>query len=107
MVQTGESSARLSTTNTTSLKRGVARGGSGSAFSLPELVNIQWEKRRDRPGFACWHTPEGAHAPRRTKTYLGYVSKALLADWEELPDDECRSVIEQWIADRRAEKGIG
>lgn len=102
-----QSSARVSTANATPLKRGVARGGSGSAFSLPKLANIQWEKRTDRPGFTCWHAPHGASAPRQTKTYLGYASKKLLAEWAVLQADHQRAVVEQWVSERRAEKGSG
>jgi hypothetical protein len=91
-----------SAANTTSEKCSVEGGGSGSGFSLPDLVDIQWEKRTDRPGFSCWHTPQGTNASRQTKTYLGYVGKRLLAEWEALPDDQRRAV-----AGRLTEKGCG
>jgi hypothetical protein len=82
------------------------RGGSGSG-SLPPLPAIQWEKRTDRPGYACWHAPEGAQAHRNTKTYLGYVGKQLLAEWLALSESERLAIITAWVVDRRREKGIG
>jgi hypothetical protein len=74
---------------------------------LPVLPGIQWEGKRDRPGWYCWHAPQGAKAHRKTKTYLGYVGKRKLAEWAALPDEVQQSVIEQWVGDRRLEKGIG
>jgi hypothetical protein len=41
---------------------------------------------------------------RKDKTYLGYVSKQLLTTWETFPDRQ--KVIENWIAQNRAEKEI-
>lgn len=75
-------------------------------YSLPALDGIQWEKRTDRPGYAAWHAPEGAKAHRNTKTYLGYVGKRKLAEWTGLPPDRLRAVVEQWVSERRREKGI-
>lgn len=126
--QSGESSAALSPTlpAATSQKaktkaRAQKRGGSGLAEKcggsgseqdlpsdcpLPALDGIQWEKRTDRPGYAAWHAPQGATAHRNTKTYLGYVGRRLLAEWAALLDDQRRAVVEQWVSERRAEKGI-
>jgi hypothetical protein len=74
--------------------------------SLPSIPGIQWEKKTDRPGFAVWHAPEGPKAHRNTKTYLGYVGKKLLAEWQALKDSERQSKIAVWVAARRAEKGL-
>jgi hypothetical protein len=68
---------------------------------LPLLPDIQWEKRTDRPGFSCWHAPEGAQAHRNTKTYLGYVGKKLLAEWLALPKAERLVTVTVWVAERR------
>jgi hypothetical protein len=73
---------------------------------LPSIVGIQWEGKRDRPGWYCWHAPEGAKAHRNTKTYLGYVGKRLLEEWAALPADQRCAAIEQWVATWRTEKGI-
>ena len=40
-------------------------------------------------------------------TYLGYVGKKLLAEWLAMPPDERRAMVEGWINERHAEKGIG
>jgi hypothetical protein len=66
--------------------------GSGSALDVPQgcplppLLNIQWEGKRDRPGWYCWDAPAGAKAHRNTKTYLGYVGRKLLSKWKALPE---------------------
>ncbi|MBI1763122.1 MAG: hypothetical protein HYR56_16970 [Acidobacteria bacterium] len=73
---------------------------------MPPLPAIQWEKRTDRPGFSCWHAPDGAQAHRQTKTYLGYVSRKLLAEWLALPKAELLGTVTAWVADRRTEKGM-
>lgn len=83
----------------------VKRGGSGSD-TLPSLPDIQWEKRTDRPGYGVWFAPDGPQAHRNTKTYLGYVGKRLLAEWEALPESERLTTISVWVADRRAGKGV-
>ncbi|NOT62680.1 MAG: hypothetical protein HOP19_20935 [Acidobacteria bacterium] len=70
------------------------------------MEKLQWEGRTDRPGIEAWHAPQGNNAPRNTKTYLGYVGKKLLAEWEAMPADERRAVVVEWIAERRTEKGI-
>ncbi len=119
---TGESSALISTATAATVsqtsetkarteKRGGSgsvqkRGGSGSN-SLPPLPGIQWEKRTDRPGFSCWHAPQGAKAHRNTKTYLGYTGKKLLAEWLALPEAERLASMAAWVVDRRREKGSG
>lgn len=68
---------------------------------LPPIADIQWEGKRNRPGWYCWHAPQGTKAHRNTKTYLGYVGKRLLAEWETLSDDQRRAAVEQWVAERR------
>ena len=73
---------------------------------LPALEKIQWESKSDRPGWYAWHAPFGTDAPRKTKTYLGYANKGKLAEWLKLPINERRPVVMEWVADRRAEKGI-
>jgi hypothetical protein len=42
--------------------------------------------------------------PVEEGTYLGNISMQLLTTWETLPDRQ--NVIENWIAQNRAEKGI-
>ncbi|MBI3425027.1 MAG: hypothetical protein HY011_18990 [Acidobacteria bacterium] len=87
------------------------RGGSGSAqkrggSGLPVFEGIQWEQRTDRPAMTAWYAPQGARAHRNTKTYLGYISQKLLAEWLALPASERRRVIEAWITDAKAKKGL-
>lgn len=74
----------------------------GSGFeSLPSIPGIQWEKKTDRPGFAVWFAPEGSHAHRNTKTYLGYAGKHLLTKWGALAETERASAIVAWVAERQ------
>lgn len=92
---------------------GSAQKGSGSGSvpnvppgcPLPPLANVQWEANA-KGGWEAWHAPEGANAPRKTKTYLGYVGKRQLAKWERLPTDERRATVAAWIEQKRTEKGI-
>lgn len=74
---------------------------------FPSIIGVQWESKSDRPGWCAWYAPEGNQAPRNTKTYLGYVGKKLLAEWLAMPPDERRAMVEGWINERHAEKGIG
>lgn len=109
-ISTAAAPVQKSETKAPTEKRGgsgsaVKRGGSGSD-TLPALPAIQWEKRTDRPGFGCWHAPEGPQAHRNTKTYLGYVGKKLLAEWLALPEGERLASITGWVATRRTEKGL-
>lgn len=82
-----------------------AKSGSGAGTNLPKFKNLQWELNR-RGGWEAWHAPDGA-TERIYKTYLGYLGKRKLAVWfRDYSGDELRAVLEQWIAERRAEKGI-
>lgn len=93
---------------------GVAEKCTGTGYApevpqgcpLPPLPNIQWEGKKDRPGWYAWHAPDGLKAHRNTKTYLGYVGKKLLGEWERLPKAERLASVAQWVANRRREKGI-
>lgn len=104
------------------VQRPVERTGSGSAEKctgsgsvpdvppgcpLPALAGIQWEGKKDRPGWYCWHAPAGVKAHRNTKTYLGYVGKRKLAEWAALPDARRLATVAAWVAYRRKEKGSG
>jgi hypothetical protein len=81
------------------------KSGSGAGTTLPKIRNLQWERNR-RGGWEAWHAPEGA-TERIHKTYLGYLGKRKLAVWfRDYLDHELRAVLEQWVAERRAEKGI-
>jgi hypothetical protein len=73
---------------------------------LPALVGVQWEGKKDRPGWYAWHAPDGPQAHRNTKTYLGYVGKKMLSEWLALQDNARRSTVENWIMEKRTEKGI-
>ena len=92
---------------------GSAQKGSGSGSvpnvpqgcPLPPLANVQWEANA-KGGWEAWHAPEGANAPRRTKTYLGYLGKRKLAEWEGLAESERLATISFWVAERRTGKGI-
>ena len=77
----------------------------GDDCPLPVLPALVWEQDRDG-GWEAWHAPEGRRTPRRLKTYLGRMGKRKLAGLLALPDEERRAVVEQWVADRRAEKGL-
>ena len=77
----------------------------GSDCPLPDVPGIAWELDRDG-GWECYHAPEGRRAPRRTKKYLGRVGKRQLAKWAALPESERLATVAQWIADRRAGKGL-
>ena len=72
---------------------------------LPPLENLQWEANA-AGGWEAWHAPDGANAPRKSKTYLGYLGKRKLAEWERWSADQRHAVIAQWIGERRAGKGI-
>jgi hypothetical protein len=72
---------------------------------LPPFENLQWEANA-AGGWEAWHAPDGANAPRKSKTYLGYFGKRKLAEWERLPVSERLATVAAWVADRRAEKGI-
>lgn len=78
--------------------------GSGSGYELPELVNVQWEANK-KGGWEAWHVPEGAFH-RKDKTYLGHVGKRQLAAWSKLSPDDARAAVIDWIAEKRATKGI-
>lgn len=82
-----------------------AKLGSGAGTNLPQMKNLQWELNR-RGGWEAWHAPDGA-TERIHKTYLGYVGKRKLAAWlRDHTGEDLRAVIEQWIVERRAEKGL-
>ena len=91
------------TTAKVPVKNVVLKGG-GSG--LPNIHHVQFEQRTDRPGLSVWYAPEGNNAARKTKTYLGYVGKRLLAEWQVLPNAQREQTIRQWVADRRAGKGV-
>src|SRR5262249_44310758 len=77
---------------------------SGTGTFLPDLENLEWEPN-SRGGWEAWHSPPGA-VLRKQRTYLGYVGQKLLAEWEKLPSDERRRVVEGWIRGKRDGKGI-
>jgi hypothetical protein len=91
---------------------GSAQKGSGSGLvpsvpegcPLPPFEKLQWEANA-KGGWEAWHAPEGSSAPRKSKTYLGYVGKRKLAEWERLPEAERLATVTAWVADRRREKG--
>lgn len=70
---------------------------------LPELPRIRWEPNRSG-GWEAWHVPPGAQR-RKGCTYLGYVGKKLLAEWEALPATQRRAAVVTWIQQKRLEKG--
>lgn len=73
---------------------------------LPPFENLQWEANA-KGGWEAWHAPEGSNAPRKSKTYLGYVGKKLLAEWLTLPKAERLTTVAAWVDGRQREKGIG
>lgn len=81
----------------------MAKGG-GSGW--PGLHHIQWEKCTDRPGSKVWYAPQGNHAPRHTKTYLGYVGQKLAAEWEALDTDARATAVREWVTSKLAGKGV-
>jgi hypothetical protein len=76
-----------------------------SAPRLKVLPSIQWEHKRDG-SIEAWHAPEGARK-RAEKTYLGRIGKRRLAGWLAEPSDKLPAIVAEWIATKRAEKGIG
>lgn len=82
----------------------AAKSGSGTGSNLPEFQNLEWEPNR-KGGWEAWHAPPGA-TKRKDKTYLGHVGKRLLAQWQNLHPVARRQAIEQWVHDKRAEKGV-
>ena len=78
--------------------------GSGSGFDLPVVEFLQWEENT-KGGFEAWHCPHGAFS-RKDKTYIGHVGKRQLAAWSKLSPDELAQVVSEWIATKRAAKGI-
>ncbi len=122
----GESSATISTAPAVSVRKSETKSsvekpsGSGSVEKpsgsglipnlpdgcpLPPFENLQWEANA-AGGWEAWHAPEGSNAPRKSKTYLGYFGKRKLAEWERLPADQRAALVEQWVSERRAARGI-
>ncbi len=83
---------------------GYSKKLSGSGYDLPTLENLQWEGN-DFGGFEAWHSPPGA-VHRREKTYLGYLGKRQLAKWGREPPEQFRALVCEWVAQKRAEKGL-
>ncbi len=69
---------------------------------MPGLV---WEWKADG-SVEAWHSPR-PKAPRKERTYLGRLGVRKLAQLQRLPEAEQLATIAAWVADRRAEKGIG
>lgn len=82
---------------------GYSQKVSGSG-QLPELENVQWEKT-NKGGIEAWHVPLGVTA-RKGKTYLGFLGKRRLTELFQLSDQEVVEMLTDWIAGKRAEKGI-
>jgi hypothetical protein len=70
-----------------------------------EVPNLVWEWKTDG-SVEAWHSPR-PKAPRKERTYLGRLGVRKLAQLERLPEAERLATVAQWVADRRAEKGIG
>jgi hypothetical protein len=62
-------------------------------------------ERNSSGGFEAWYVPPGV-VQRKDKTYLGYVGKKLLATWESLPAGDRQKAAEDWIEDKRRQKGV-
>jgi hypothetical protein len=77
---------------------------SGTGFNLPKIRSVDFERNK-YGSFEVWHVPPGT-VYRKDKTYLGYVGKKLLEVWEGLPDAGRQKAVEDWIAEKRAKKGI-
>lgn len=80
-------------------------GRQSACMPLPLLPDVHWE-RNIKGGFEAWQLPPGCsgRAKREKKIYLGYLGKRKLAILKSRPDFD--SVVAQWIAEKRAEKGI-
>lgn len=84
---------------------GYSQKPSGSGFDLPAIENLQWESNKFG-GWEAWHCPPGA-IHRKDKTYLCHLGKRLRGKLErEKSPEEFRAYLVEWIATKRAEKGI-
>jgi hypothetical protein len=86
---------------------GSRKKGSGSGYQLPDLDGVQWMKNK-KGGLEAWHLPDGIgpRSPRSKKLYLGHIGKRQLAAWSKIAPAEKRAAVEDWIDERRREKGI-
>lgn len=75
-------------------------------YDLGDFPNVKWEPNRKSGGSEAWHNPDGARN-RSHRTYLGYLNPAQVAELRSLEPGARRQAIAEWIAERRAKKGIG
>lgn len=74
------------------------------AGGLPDLPDIQWERKRDG-SIEAWHAPEGKGQRNRTgKTYLGRIGKRQLNSWESLNPADRQEAIHTWTEQKRTAK---
>jgi len=73
---------------------------------MPKLNGIQWEPKKTDGSIEAWHTPETGKRNRAGKTYLGRLGKRRLAEWRSKPPEQFHELVCEWIAQKRAEKGI-
>jgi hypothetical protein len=77
---------------------------SGGGANLPDIPAVKWETNWSG-GIEGWRTPNGARG-RKNRSYLGYLNQELLLKWGKLRPAERLRAVEDWIQQKRAEKGI-
>ena len=82
----------------------AAKSHSGSGSNLVDAPDVEWEWNSSG-GLEAWHVPPGATS-RKDKTYIGYAKQKLLAEWGSLDPEARQKAVEDWVAAKRAKKGI-
>lgn len=71
---------------------------------LPEIDGIQWEHKTD-DSIEAWHRPE-VKRNRAGKTYLGRLGVRRQAELFAMSPADRQRTVAEWIAEKRAAKGI-
>ena len=75
-----------------------------AGVELPVIAGIQWEHKADG-SIEAWHSPE-VKRNRAGKTYLGRLGVRRLAELLAMSDTDRAQTVGDWVAEKRAAKGI-